>query len=37
MIQTSDSITDYFIGFVVVQASIIIGVLIGEGLVNLFN
>ena len=37
MTQSIDSITEYFIGFVVVQASIIIGVLIGEGLVNLFN
>ena len=37
MTQSIDSIIEYFIGFVVVQASIIIGVLIGEGLVNLFN
>ena len=37
MTQSLDSITDYLIGFVVVQASIIIGVIIGDGLVHLFN
>ena len=37
MTQSLDSITDYFIGFVVVQFSLVVGVIIGDGLVHLFN